>query len=247
VNRKISIIFILILFVTPTLSLNSINVSSVSCDKKVTVTVNKFDFFEKKYFDNVIQEIDIDKAETIKKQFLEIENNFSGFEKIQKQINLLNSFDVFIDNFFMDHLSTLIDRIKNFDSGNFIFKRLNNIFSGPMIISHFKIGGRIQGISPLKPFFYKNFNFSGFLSNNYFDGVIGFLPVFIGYSFSPVYISIFSGDVANSYKNIYSPFFEFLFLCAGTSIAFVLNSNNFVLFEFNLDICFKGFITGFSY
>jgi len=244
VNRKIIIVFVFILFVTSTLSLNSIATSSVSSDKKVTVIVDKFDFFENKYSNNVIQEIDIAQAENIKKQFLEIENNFSGFEKIQKQIKLLNSFNIFIDNFSMNNFSILINKIKN--SKSFIFKKLDTAFGGPMIISHFKIGGRINGIAPLNRFL-KNFNFSGFLSNNYFNGSIGFLPVFIGYSFSPVYISIFGDDSLNSYKHIYSPFFEFLFLCAGTSIAFVLSSNNIVLFEFNIDVCFKGLIIGFSY
>jgi hypothetical protein len=244
VNRKIIVIFALIIFLVSTLPLNTVANSSVLDNKKVTIIVNKFDFFENKYSNNVIQEIDINQAENIKKQFLEIENNFSGFEKIQKQLKLLNSINIFIDNFSMNNLSILINKIKN--PKNFIFKKLDGTFKGPMIISHFKIGGRINGISPLNSTL-KKFNFSGFLNKTYFDGVIGFVPIFIGYSFSPVYISIFGGDSVNSYKHIYSPFFEFLFLCAGTSIAFVLSSNNLVLFEFNLDVCFKGFITGFSH
>lgn len=245
-NRKITVIFALIIFLVSTLPLNTVANSSVLDNKKVTIIVNKFDFFENKYSDNFIQKIDINQAENIKKQFLEIENNFSGFEKIQKQIKLLNSINIFIDNFSMDHFSFLIDKVKNFNSKSFIFKKLDGTFKGPMIISHFKIGGRINGISPLNSTL-KKFNFSGFLNKTYFDGVIGFVPIFIGYSFSPVYISIFGGDSKTSYKHIYCPFLEILFLCAGTSIAFVLSSNNLVLFEFNLDVCFKGLITGFSH
>ena len=80
-------------------------------------------------------------------------------------------------------------------------------------------------------------------------GLEGFLPIYIGYSFRPVYITAIINNEMGSVNQVFFPFGEVLIPCLGTSIAFVLEiSSNLkiVLFEYNLDICMIGLLGGLT-
>ena len=120
---------------------------------------------------------------------------------------------------------------------------------GPLLVSHLTIGGRIQCLYNLKPIYYKSTDIplgSNF-KNSYINRVYGILPIYVGTSFLPVFITTVGPKITKS-SMIYFPFFEILIPCVGFSIAFVYtakNSQPVVLFEYNLDACFIGVIAGF--
>jgi len=180
--------------------------------------------------------------------FLTIEKKYFGTEKIKQQIKILNDYDLLPLDFSFNGLVKTSQKLKN----NSVFNNgcSNLLFAGPMIVSHFVPFGRIYGTSFNRYWFYytfnKNFNLS--LLNTGLDGVIGALPVYVGFSFKPVFVTAVGYNVPQNYQGLLFPFFEVLLPCFGFSLRVISSDNDLfrynVLFEYNLDLCFVGFLKG---
>ena len=197
-------------------------------------------------------ELSIDEAEQIKNRFLEIEKNFIGAEKICKQLEILHEIGVLSSDFSLEFLHSIMEQLDTIRNQLFLLPRSHLILGGPMIVSHFTLGGRIRGILPRRTGYLLNFTheLEGLLNGSYFHQVIDFLPLYLGISFKPVFITAIDLNLRTikSSKSIFFPFIELLIPCIGTSIAFYLKTNipmKNPLFEYNIDVCLAGFLGGF--
>lgn len=252
-KRKLFVIIVIsffLLFSSNTVALNTGNESTKSENQKVTIYVNQYDQNKKLQNTCSLNEISLEKAYQIRDKLLEIEKNFIGSKKIEEQLKILQECGVISSNVTLEYMIGLmraLDHPSVLPRPPLIGPKL--IVGGPMMVSHFTLGGRIFGTSILKSLFYKNFTkiFDVFLNGSHIDGVVGVLHMYIGISFKPVYITIIGFNVPKFQKHIFLPFFEVLFPCVGTSIAFVLNIRNsfpLTLFEYNLDVCLIGALGG---
>lgn len=215
-------------------------------NENVTVYLNNFN--DQKPISSL--ELSYSQAEKIKHRFLEIEKNFQGRDKINKQIQILKELKILPSNFSIDVLlSTLYNyNISSLPRSFFPFLKLT--IGGPLIVSHLTLCGRIKYLFYLNSSFYHPINISldGNLNGSYIDGAYGLLRIYIGYAFNPVFVTIIGPKISRSSKNLLFPFFEILVPCTGFSVAFhyvTKNSSPDILFEYNLDACLAGFITGF--
>ena len=116
-----------------------------------------------------------------------------------------------------------------------------------MIVSHFVPGGHISGTSFGKSWHYTSFQKQiGILNRTYLDGVIAALPIYVGISFKPVFITAIGHNVPDRYQGLFFPFMEVLIPCAGFSLTILSGTSHFsiILFEYNLDVCVFGFLKG---
>ena len=216
--------------------------------EKVTVCFNNFNVKNLKSTSSV--ELSYNQAEQIKNRFLEIENNFQGIDKINKQIQILKELDILPSNFSVDVLLSALGNynISSLSKSSIPFLKLT--MGGPLVVSHLTLGGRINCLFSLKALCYNstNITFNGILNNSYINRIYGILPIYIGAAFKPVFVTAVGPKIVKSSKNCLFPFFEILVPCIGFSIAFYYVTKNFlpiILFEYNLDACLVGFIAGF--
>ena len=126
----------------------------------------------------------------------------------------------------------------------------NRITDGPLIISHFTFNGKIHGFAPFKESgFYYQFTkkLGGDNSRIYIDGVIGILPLYMGFSLKPVHILAVGCNPCKLYNQVFCPFIELLTPCIGLSVRIMEENRGerpFILYEYNLDICCMGFLAG---
>lgn len=185
----------------------------------------------------------------IKNRFLEIEKNYQGLDKINRQIKILKKINILPSDFSVNTLLSTLYDYNGFNGAKFSHSFLKRAFDDPFIVSHLTIGGRIQCLYSLRPLLYNstNISFHRVLNGSYINSVYGVLPIYIGAIFRPVFITIIGPQRMISTKICYFPFFEILVPCIGFSIAFYYinkNSHPIILFEYNLDACFAGFIAG---
>jgi len=216
--------------------------------EKVTVYLNNFN--AKDLESTTFVELSYSQAEQIKNRFLEIEKNYQGIDKINKQIQILKEIDFLPSDFSVDTLLSTLDNYNIFSLSKSSIPFLKLTMSGPLIVSHLTLGGRIKCLFSLKALCYNstNITFNGILNNSYINRIYGILPIYIGAAFRPVFVTAVGPKIVKSSKNCLFPFFEILVPCIGFSIAFYYVTKNFspiVLFEYNLDACLIGFIAGF--
>lgn len=235
-NRKLLAIFIFSLFFISIFSSSSFAVEG----EKIKISINNQDSSI---------ELSIDEAEQIKNKFLDIEYKFNGAEKIREQLKIMHEIGALPTDFSLEFLYSLMDTLSNLKDLPFFFPRPHLIVGGPMIVSHFTLGGRIIGILPLR-----NVNLThivhelkGIFNGSFLDQYIGFLPFYLGISFNPVFVTAIGLQIIQSKKIVFFPFIELLMPCFGTSIAFYYKTQNpkkDPLFEYNIDVCLAGFIGG---
>ena len=126
----------------------------------------------------------------------------------------------------------------------------NMITDGPLVISHFTFNGKIHGFAPFKESgFYYQFTkkLGGDNSKRYIDGILGILPLYMGVSLKPVHILAVGFNPCKLYNQVFCPFIELLIPCIGLSIRIMEDNNEerpVIVYEYNLDICGMGFLTG---
>lgn len=241
-NRKLTAVILVILFLASIFSSNAFaekNLES-SQSQKVRITINNCDSSV---------ELPLDEAEEVKNKLLDLENKYSGTEKIAKQLEIFHETGIITSEISPDFLYSLLDRLNKSHSPLFFFPRPHLDTGGPMIVSHFTIGGRICGIKTFKPWYYNEttYELKGLLNGSHLDQVVGVMPMYVGISFRPVFVTAIGFKILRSVKHIFFPFFEVLLGVAGTSIAFVYDTKNsqpITLFEYNLDICLAGLLGG---
>jgi len=177
-------------------------------------------------------------------RFYEIEQNYVGAGKIKKQIETLKEIDILSDD---DFLSRFLKVIEWFDTSCCQKFQKSGVFIGPTVISHFIPGGSIIGTSFNRSWYYENYtkNLTGFLNGTIFDGVIGALPIYIGISLKPVFITAVGIGYSEVYSKVFFPFFELILPCIGFSIR-IKNDSGKIFFEYNLDFCLFGVLKGFN-
>lgn len=208
---------------------------------------------DKEIFQGSLNVIDLtvssEKADLLLKIFYDIEKNTRGVEKIKKQIGVLTEFNIIT----IDDIPKYIFEILNERDTSFKkFPGNKNIFAGPTIISHFVPFGRIYGTNFNKSWYYNHsvINLDGFTKNNSISRVFGAFPIFLGISFRPVYITVFSRSYLGGLSKIYFPFLEILSPCIGMSIRIIgedKHSNPAIYFEYNLDLSFFCILKGISF
>lgn len=190
-----------------------------------------------------------EKAKLLLQKFYEIENNYNGFEKIKNQIEVLLDFDVIPAENLPEFASYFLDE-KN--SSKILFRLNKKAFFGPMFVSHFVPFGHITGTSLNDTFYYNHSEekvetlFGDFLV----DRVVGRLLFYLGFSFNPVFVTVYNIFFSTRYSGFYLPFFEFMFPCFGTSIrVFGLDEkgDSVLFFEYNLDFSLFTIFRGFSF
>jgi hypothetical protein len=177
-------------------------------------------------------------AKQIKLEFLDLENNFTGAEKISRQLQIIKNVGLISNssfNFFIKIVGSLNQSgvlSRCFDKKAF--------FVGPTIISHFTLNNRIQAILPIrKPLFY-----FPFLQTENISGVAGILPYYLGKSNNTSYLTCVSYLYKESFDANYTSLRELMIPTIGFSIAFFDNLTSEVLFEYNLDYCNLFFVNG---
>jgi hypothetical protein len=217
-------------------------------NEKATVYLNNFNVKNLKSTSSI--ELSYNQAEQIKNRFLEIEKNYQGIEKINKQIQILKEIDILPSDFSVDVLLSTLDNynISSLSKSSIPFLKLT--MGGPLIVSHLTLGGRINCLFSLNALCYNstNLTFNDILNGSYINRIYGILPIYIGTAFRPVFVTVYGPKIVKNSKNCLFPFFEILVPCTGFSIAFYYvtkNSRPIVLFEYNLDACLAGFIAGF--
>lgn len=225
---------------------NQQNIDHHSNSQEVIVSVNHY--ASRTY----CFELSLNETKEIIDRFLEINERYDGFEKVDRQIKLFQKRNILSNNFSLKKIYFVLQHLQSLQ----IFNKIGPagayaqmILDGPMIVSHFTVNGRIKSMVNVKPFFYKNYSyfFKDFLNGSRLTGVVGVLPGYVGFSLKPVHVSILGFNTPKFYKNVYCPFLEVLIPCVGTSIAFVVDpddSKEIVLFEFNVDGCLFGMILG---
>lgn len=238
---------ILLILCIPNLSSYAFKISNneKTKEQRVTIKINNNGLIQIFPVDNSVIDYSIDEAEQLKNRFLLLEKSYSGLEKIKEQLKILREINVIPSEFNFDLLLAIIEKMKNSRPSSSSFLGLNRLISGPMIISHFTINGRIKCILPIRQpkLYYQILNQSGF------EGYVGVLPLFLGYSFNPVFITAFGPNIPGSFNRLYLNFVEFLCPCIGMTIAFIAESEDEppdVIFEYNLDICLFGTLQGLS-
>ena len=244
-NKKVIILFITILILSQSFCTNAYATNTNI--KKDKFGSEKVKIFVNNEYTSV--DLSLEKAEDIKERFLRLEKDFEGIEKINKQIQILKEIEILPSNFSIEVLLSKLDNVGN-KIPALLFKHLKLTIGGPLIISHLTIGGRIKCLFSIKSPFYNstNIKLNGILNNSYINKVAGALPIYIGATFKPVFITVIGPKIVKSSKIFLLPFFEILVPCIGFSIAFVnvnKKSQAITLFEYNLDGCFFGFIAGF--
>jgi hypothetical protein len=245
-SKKLLAIFISLLFLITIFSSNSFALQKDRVNKgdskydTIKVDINNQDSSI---------ELSIVEAEQIKNKLLEIENKFIGAEKISEQLKIMHEIGVIPSNFSLEYLYSIKNKLSTLKDMPFFFPRPHLIIGGPMIVSHLTLGGRITAILPRKANYTVNFTYEleGFLNGSYFHQVVGILPLYFGFSFNPVFITVVGLQIIQSKKFLFFPFIELLIPCIGTSIAFYYKSQNpkkDALFEYNIDVCLAGFIGG---
>jgi hypothetical protein len=152
-------------------------------------------------------------------------------------------------NFSLEFLHSILYKLSTLKDMPIFFPRPHLIVGGPMIVSHLTLGGRINCILPRKANLTENFIYEleGLLNGSYFHQIVGILPLYFGFSFNPVFITVLGSQIIKTKKFLFFPFIELLIPCIGTSIGFYYKTQNpkkDALFEYNIDICLVGFIGG---
>jgi len=176
-------------------------------------------------------------ANQIKQEFLDLEHNFTGAEKISRQLQIIRYMGV-ISNSTFDFLTRVIDSLNN---SGFISTCSNkkSFFIGPTIVSHFTLNGRIQPILPMRrPLFY-----FPLIENENMSGVSGILPYYFGKINNTIYLTCIGYLYEGSFNKNYTCLKEFMIPAVGFSVAFYDNSTSKVLFEYNLDYCNLFFVS----
>ena len=242
---------LLVLSITTILLLSCVFSNSLALEHIEIDVSNSSDEFVKISINNQDTKLELsyENAQQIKDKLLDIEKNFNGKEKILEQINIFKELGIFSSDFTID---SLLSAVKN--SYYFINPNRSSIFGfavgGPFIVSHLTIGARIRPLLLLGP---RNTNQSyvpieGFLNKSRLNVTYGVLSSYVGFALNPVFVTVFGPKIIKTLKNPIFIFFEILVPCIGFSIAFeFVRSNNhpLTLFEYNLDACLFGFISGF--
>jgi hypothetical protein len=209
----------------------------------VTVFTTQYGKNKILFFTGSVENISLDDANQIKEKFLSIEQNFSGSEKIKKQLQIMHEIGIISSNLTFDLLLSMIEKINNSYRSRLFNTGVNGVFIRPTIVSHFTLNGRISCVLPIRKTL-----FSGqIIDEDCVNGFAGFLPWYLGVSYDAVYITAISYKSQGSYDKVFSRFNELLIPCIGMSIAFIDNTNASdpdVLFEYNLDICKMGVLWG---
>ncbi len=221
----------------------NINKDTGSESQMVTVSTTQYGKNKILFFTGSVENISLDDANQIKEKFLSIEQNFSGYEKIKKQLQIMHEIGVISSNLTFDLLLSMIEKINNSYRSHLFNTRVNGVFIRPTIVSHFTLNGRISCVLPIRKTL-----FSGLvIDEDCVNGFAGFLPWYLGVGSNTVYITAVSYKSQGSYDKVFSHFNELLIPCIGMSIAFIDNTNASdpdVLFEYNLDICKMGVLWG---
>jgi len=249
-NKFIAIAILFLFFISP-INSGSIAAHVKETDNvtdKVTAYLNNFNIKNMKSTSAI--ELSYRQANQIKNRFLEIEKNFQGIDKVNRQIQILKEIDVLPLDFSVNTLLSTLDDYNTSSVSKFSISFLKLTMGGPFIISHLTIDGRINCLFSLKPLFYNssNISFNSIFNGSYINRAYGMLPIYIGAAFRPVFVTAIGSKIVKSSKIYFFPFFEILVPCTGFSIAFYYvnkNSRPNALFEYNLDACFAGFIAGF--
>lgn len=184
--------------------------------------------------------------DVLKHHLLFLEQRFSGLNRIREQTRVLSNTLDFNVSMWGNPAVLTFNNYSGFTL-NWSIPVLTRILGGLMLVSHFTPDGCVTGSCfPFKPWFY---NTSLFYShkNTQVNGVVGVLPWYVGFSFSEVHVTA----VGLTSKGLvvsktFSPFFEVLIPCTGTSIRVYEKKNDSlnILFEYNLDLCLVGLLTG---
>jgi len=237
-NQRVIIFQIIIIVLTSSILIPSISSTKTNPDLLKT---NHNTIKSKEKINLVLSS---ENANLLLNQFYQIEQEYIGVEKIKKQIEILKEYNVFLDNNVAYHFLKTIERI---DALHHHKSKNNGIFIGPTIISHFIPRGSITGTSFNRSWYYENYtkNLTGFLNGTIFDGVIGALPIYIGISLKPVFITAVGIGHSGVYSKVFFPFFELILPCIGFSIR-IKNDSGEIFFEYNLDFCLFGVLKGFN-
>lgn len=245
-NHKLLTIQLVIIILLSSLLIPAVN------GKKTDLHIFKTDEDKKIFQDsrNVIDfTVSSDKADLLLKRFYDIEKIASGIEKIKKQIGVLTEFNIITID---DIPKYIFETLNESDTSFKKFQRNKKIFIGPTIISHFVPFGRIYGTNFNKSWYYNHSvrSLDGFTENTSIDRVVGAFPVFLGISFRPVYITVFSRSFSGGLSKVYFPFLEILSPCIGISIRIISENkhgNPVIYFEYNLDLSFFSILKGISF
>ena len=245
-NRRFIILQIIVVIL-----ISSISIPSVNCTRANSYTLKTYynnNFFEKSK-ENINIDLPAEDADLLLERFYEIEQNYVGAGKIKKQIETLKEIDILSDD---DFLSSFLKVIEWFDTSCCQKFQKNGVFIGPTVISHFIPGGSIIGTSFNRSWYYENYtkNLTGFLNGTIFDGVIGALPIYIGISLKPVFITAVSRGCSGFYSKVFFPFFELMLPCVGFSVRIMSNDkaeSSKIFFEYNLDFCLFGVLMGVTF
>lgn len=177
----------------------------------------------------------------IKNQFLDLEKNYTGIEKIKHQLKLIQKIGITESNQTIQILLSFLEKINKTNSEKLIKVKKPWFLSTHMIVSHLTINGQINGILPIKkqPLYFQ------YINESYLNGVVGFLPIYLGISSNKVYLTAVNCKNARSYENVFNHFMELLFPCIGMSIAFIDDTK--IIFEYNIDICLFGMLSGIKF
>ena len=197
-----------------------------------------------KVADNLDVIISSEDANLLLNRFYLIEKEHQGIKKIRKQIEVLDENNIFSNK---GLLNNLFRAIELFDNSNLHRSRKNGVFIGPTIISHFIPRGSIIGTNFNRSWYYNNFskNLTGIINEKVLDGVVGALPIYIGVSIKPVFVTAVSKSYSGFYSKVFFPFFEIMLPCFGFSIR-VKDENDEIVFEYNLDFCLFAVLKGFN-
>ena len=107
--------------------------------------------------------------------------------------------------------------------------------------------GNIIGTSFNRSWYYDNFarNLTDIMDGKVLDGVVGALPIYVGVSLKPVFITAVGRSCSGFYITVFFPFFEIMLPCIGFSIR-IINESGSIIFEYNLDFCLFAVLTGLN-
>jgi hypothetical protein len=226
-NRRIIALQIIATILILSLLIPSVNCTKIDkVDKKINVILSSED-------SNLLLE-----------RFYMIEQEYNGIEKIKKQIEILDENNVFSNKYLLNNFFRAIEL---FDNSNLYRCKNNGVFIGPTIIAHFIPRGSIIGTSFNRSWYLDKFtkNLTGLMNGKVLDGIVGALPIYIGFSLKPVFITAVSRSCSNFYSTVFFPFFEVMLPCIGFSIR-IKNESNAIIFEYNLDFCLFAVLKGFT-
>lgn len=177
-------------------------------------------------------------AKQIKQEFLDLEHNFTGAEKISRQLQIIRGIGA-ISNSTFDFLTKVIDSLNH---SGFIspYSNKQSLFLGPTIVSHFTLNGRIQSILPMRRILF----YFPLIKTENISGVSGILPYYFGKTNNAIYLTCIGYLYKGSFDKNYTCLKELMAPTIGFSIAFYDNSTSKVLFEYNIDYCHLAIIKG---